>query len=119
MATEREKSDLRPRSGLRENYSQSGSDVNSENITLDALRKDKKLRNRVKRELKKCGIVSESSSDSESSDKSYFNSSDSKSDQSSKKKKNQKSTKRKNLALMLMLQMGLKIHKMAAFTLAI
>ena len=68
MATERDKSDLRLRSGLRENYSQSGNDVDSENITLDALRKDKKLRNCVKKELKESGIVSESSSDSESSD---------------------------------------------------
>ena len=59
------------------------------------MKKDKKLRNRVKKELKKCGIVSDSSSDSESSDESYFDSSDSKSDQSSRKKKKQKKHKKK------------------------
>ena len=95
LASEREKSDLRSRSGPGENISQCGSDIDSENITLDTLRKDKKLRNRVKKELKKCGIVSNSSSDSESSDESYFDSSDSKSDQSSKKKKKQKKHKKK------------------------
>lgn len=97
LASEREKCDLRSRSGPRENYSQCGSEVDSENITLDTLRKDTKLRNRVKKELKKCGIVSESSSDSESSAESYFDSSesDTKSDQSNKKKKKQKKHKKK------------------------
>ena len=73
-------------------------DCDDEGITLDTLRKDKKLRDLVKKELKKCGLVSESSSLSdESSKESYFDSSESESDQSDKKKKKCRKIKRKSL----------------------